>query len=331
MKRSLRIIAVMLFLGLISNAHAGAVGDDTLDAVVRIKSLFPADGDSTAELGRERTGNGVVIDAEGTILTLSFLTWNAEKIEVMGPDKQPVAASLIGYDPNTGFSLLRTDKPLGITPLILGQSSALAVGDRAIAAGAGGDRELQLTQVVSRREFAGAWEYLLEDAIFVAPAFEDFSGAALMNSKGQLVGLGYLFLPIIVQGHGFIPCNMFIPIDTLRPVLADLKDFGRPLKPRRPWLGIHAEESHGRIFITKVTAGSPAEKAGLQVEDMIVSVDGKVVKGLADFYRKIWGVGDAGVPIPLSVLRGDKIREMKVLSADRYQQTSITQEKDMEF
>jgi S1-C subfamily serine protease len=220
---------------------------------------------------------------------------------------------------------------LGVTPIKLGKSSALDVGDLTIVAGAYGEGEVQMARVVSRNEFAGSWEYYLEDAIYTVPAFADFSGAALMNSKGQLVGIGYLFTAISLQGYGVLPCNMFIPTDALNPILADLKTIGKPLKVKRPWLGINAEEAHGRVFITRVTAGGPAEKAGLKVEDMIISVAGKQVSSLADFYRKIYSVGDAGVQIPLIVLKGDKIQDIKVLSADRYKDRGVRYQKDIKL
>jgi S1-C subfamily serine protease len=331
MKRIWMMAAVMLIVGTVCNAYATSAEEEILSAVVRIRSVFPDNVSSAGTYGTKRTGNGVVIDAEGTILTLAFLTRDAETIEVIGPDNEPVAATLIGYDYNTGFSLLRTKKPLGIIPIKLGQSSALAVGDPTIVAGADGVKELQLAQVVSRKEFAGSWEYLLEDAIFTAPAFADFSGASLINSKGELVGIGYLFTPVALRGYGLVPCNMFIPIDAINPILADLKTAGRSLNLKRPWMGVNAEEAHGRVFITKVTAGGPAEKAGLKAEDMIVSVDGKEVHGLADFYRKIWSVGDAGTLLPLTVLKGDKILGINILSADRYKELRVTPREDIKL
>ena len=329
MKRIWVMAAVVLIVGALCPAYAASTGEEILSAVVRIRSVFPVNVNSADTPGNERVGNGVVIDAEGTILTLAFLTRDAETIEVIGPDKEPVAATLMGYDYSTGFSLLRTNKPLGINPIKLGRSSALAVGDQTIVAGANGVQELQIAQVISRKEFAGAWEYLLEDAIFTAPVFADFSGASLIDGKGQLVGIGYLFTPVSMQEYGLVPCNMFIPIDALTPILADLKTAGRSLVVKRPWLGINAEESHGRVFITKITVGGPAEKAGLRTEDMIISVDGKEVRGLADFYRKIWSVGDAGVLIPLTVLKGNKIGDIKIPSADRYKEQRVKSRKDV--
>jgi S1-C subfamily serine protease len=206
-----------------------------------------------------------------------------------------------------------------VTPIKLGKSSAVKAGDRVLVAGYGGEESAQRATVVSRHEFAGYWEYLLEEAIYTAPAYTNFSGAALINPKGQLIGIGSLYSQVMIPGTGLFGCNVFVPIDLLEPVLSDLKSRGRSSKAQRPWLGINAEESHGRIFITKVTSGGPAEKAGLKPGDIILSVDGKEVKDLADLYRKIWAVGKAGAPVPLSVLQGTKVSDIVARSIDRDQ------------
>jgi S1-C subfamily serine protease len=156
-------------------------------------------------------------------------------------------------------------------------------------AGYGGPDAVQVARVISRREFAGYWEYALDDAIFTAPAYASFGGAALIDKDGQLVGIGSLFTQVVLQGIGAIPSNMFVPIDLLKPILNDLMTLGHSREPPKPWLGINSEESHGRIFITKVTVGGPAEKGRLQPDDLVLAVNGKPVKGLGDFYRKIWG------------------------------------------
>ena len=98
---------------------------------------------------------------------------------------------------------------------------------------------------------------------------------------------------------------------------------------QRPWLGINAEEAHDRIFITKVTSRGPAEKAGLRPGDMVLMVDGKEVKGLSDFYRRAWGVGNAGVQVPLTVLQGVKVIELLVRSGDRQKMLKPKPRKDV--
>ncbi len=312
------LLAILTFLiALAMPAYADQTPEEILKAVVRIRSIVPKDARTAGTLGTEREGNGVVIDARGHILTIGYLITEAETIEVFGPEgDKPISAAFVGYDHSTGFGLLRANPPLGVEPIKLGESSNLKTGDPIIVAGAD---SIQGAAVISRKEFAGYWEYLLEDAIFTAPPFSKFGGAALIGRDGKLLGIGSLFTQITIQGLGSIPSNVFVPIDLLVPILDDLINSGRSQKPPRPWLGINAEESHGRIFITQVTAKGPAEAAGLQQEDLILAVEGKPVTGLADFYRKVWAVGNAGVPVPLTVLRGVGIREITVRSADRYQ------------
>lgn len=318
MKRLCSMIVIVLFSCLSCYAYADSNAEEILKAVVKIKSVIPKDTPSTETLGTEREGSGMVIDAEGTILTISYLIRDAEKIEVIGPEGKSVSATFAGFDQNTGLAVLRTDTPLGVAPIELGQSSTVKVGDHVLVASFGGGGEsVEAARVISRKEFAGNWEYLLDDAIFTVPAYADFSGAALIDREGHLVGVGSLLTQMVMEGFGLLPCNMFVPIDLLKPVLADLKTAGRPLKAQRPWLGINAAEAHDRIFITRITSGGPAEKAGLKPGDMVLMVDGKEVNSLSDFYRKIWGVGNAGVEIPLTILQGVKVREITVPSAER--------------
>lgn len=311
------IFAVSIAFGM--PAYAGQTPEEILKAVVKIRSIIPKEAHTASTLGTEREGNGVVIDSKGHILTTGYLIVEAETIEVVGPEGKTVNASFVGYDHSTGFGLLRTDKPLSVEPMKLGESSKVKEGEPVLVAGYGGADAVIGARVISRKEFAGYWEYILEDAIFTAPPYTNFGGTALIGRDGRLLGIGSLFTQVVIPGLGSIPCNVFIPIDLLNPILDDLMTVGRPRKAPRPWLGINAEEAHGRVIITRVTTGGPAEKAGLQPGDLILTVNGKAVNGLADFYRKIWALGNAGVDVPLSILQGIRIRELKVRSSDRYQ------------
>jgi S1-C subfamily serine protease len=319
MKRSWIGILVVILIGWNISVYADQTAEEILKAVVKIKSVIPKEAHTASTLGTEREGSGVLIDSEGLILTIGYLIIEAETIEVTEVEGKPIRADFIGYDHNTGFGLLRTEKPLDAIPLKLGQASTAKVGDPVLIAGYGGKESASAGRIISRKEFAGYWEYLLDEAIFIAPAYTNFGGAALINPDGQLLGIGSLFSQYTIPGLGSIPCNIFVPIDLLYPILSDLKTTGRARKAPRPWLGINAEEAHGRIFITRVTSGGPAEEAGLKPGDLILSVKGKTVDGLADFYRKIWEVGNAGVEVPLSLLRGIQIREITIRSADRHQ------------
>jgi S1-C subfamily serine protease len=319
MQRNCLLAILALFIAFCGAAYADQEGEEILKAVVKIRSTVPEDAFTARFLGTEREGSGVVIDSNGYILTIGYLILEAEAIEVVGPEGKPTSATFVGYDYDTGFGLLRADKPLSVVPMKLGQSSELGEGDPVLVASHGGRDAVQAARVISRKEFAGYWEYLLEDAIFAAPAHPNFGGAALIGRDGQLLGIGSIFTQVAIPGIGSIPCNMFVPIDLLNPILADLIARGRSGESPRPWLGLHADEAHGRVFVLRVISGGPSEQAGLQPGDIILTVKGKAVNGLADFYRKVWALGGAGVDIPLSALQGIQIRDITVHSADRSQ------------
>ncbi len=319
MKKGCLLLIFALLLALGSPSSGKQEAEEILKAVVKIRAIVPEDARTARILGTEREGSGVVIDSDGHVLTIGYLILEAEAIEVVGHDGKPISAAFVGYDHSTGFGLLRTEKPLGVVPMKLGQSSEVEEGVPVVVAAHGGSDSVQRARVVSRREFAGYWEYLLEDAIYVAPAHPNFGGAALIGPEGQLLGIGSIFTQFSISGVGSIPCNMFVPIDLLKPILADLKSRGRSREPPRPWLGLYTEEAHGRVFVIRVASGGPAERTGIQPGDIILTVKGKEVKGLADFYRRVWALGTAGVDVPLSVLQGIRIRDIAVHSADWYE------------
>lgn len=319
MKRSFLSVIFAVSIVFSMPVYADQTPEEILKAVVKIRSIIPKEAHTASTLGTEREGNGVVIDSKGHILTTGYLIVEAETIEVVSPEGKTFNAIFVGYDHSTGFGLLRTDKPLSVEPMKLGESSKVKEGEPVLVAGYGGADSVIGARVISRKEFAGYWEYILEDAIFTTPPYANFGGTALIGRDGRLLGIGSLFTQLLIPGLGSIPCNVFIPIDLLNPILEDLVTAGRPRKAPRPWLGINAEEAQGRVIISRVTTGGPAEKAGLKPGDLILTVNGKTVNGLADFYRKIWALGNAGVDVPLSILQGIQVRELKVRSSDRYQ------------
>ncbi len=194
-------------------------------------------------------------------------------------------------------------------------------------AGFGGTEAVLGSRVVSRKEFAGYWEYLLEDAIYTSPPYPNYGGAALINRNGQLLGIGSIFTRINVEGMGIIPCNMSVPIDLLKPILTDLISTGRSSAPPQPWLGVHADEAHGRVFIIRVTPEGPAAKAGIKAGDVVVAVNQTPVKGLAQFFRQVWASGPAGVKVTLSILQETQVREISVPTADRYRFLNVSRQR----
>jgi S1-C subfamily serine protease len=317
MKKNLLYWILSLGLVLWVPAHALTQAEDVLKAIVKIRAVVPEGARTAAALGTERQGHGIVIDSKGHILTTGYLIIESESIEVTDPDGKKVRAAFVGYDHATGFGILKAENPLNVEPMPRGDASDLKEGAPVIVAGHGGVDSAIGARVVARKEFTGYWEYLLDNAIFTAPAYAQFAGAALIGPDGRLLGVGSLFTQLPVSGLGVLPCNVFIPIDLLQPILEDLIATGRPNQPARPWLGINAEESHRRVFITRVTEGGPAAEAGLKTDDLILKVNEQPVEGLADFYRKLWAVGSAGVEVKISILVGVESRDVVVRTGDR--------------
>ena len=312
-----RLSALLAIPGLIllsaATAHAQKLAtDELLSGVVAVKTFINPDGRTVEYLGREREGSGVVIDDQGLIVTIGYLMVEAHAAQVTTNDGRTVPANVVGYDQVSGFGLLQAISPLKVRPMALGKSADLRKGDPVIVASSGGAANAQPVRVVARREFAGSWEYLLDNAIFTAPPHMEWSGAALINRDGKLVGVGSLILND-AGGKGQ-PGNMFVPIDALTPILADLLAQGRPAAPPPPWLGLNTQEQDGRLVITQVSPEGPAEKAGLERGDIIVGVGGVAIKTLPEFYRKVWARGAAGTIIPLDVAQDRGKRRVDVRS-----------------
>lgn len=297
-----------------SQVRAETSLDRLLSAVVHLKATINPDGRTVESLGGEREGSAIVIDDSGLILTIGYLMVEAQSAEVVTNAGRAVPANVVGYDHETGFGLLRAILPLEVQPLPLGRSADVKPRDPVVVARHGGRAHLDAAVVESRRAFAGHWEYLLEDAIFTSPPVPEWSGAALIDHAGKLVGVGSL---VVDDAGGGKPGNMFVPIDRLSPILADLIADGHVSGPARPWLGVITHELGGRLVVAGVVAESPAEKAGLRRGDIIVSVAGAMPEDMADFYRKIYAQGPAGVTIPLDVVQDGEHRHFDVKSMNR--------------
>jgi len=291
--------------------------DDLVSAVVHVKTFINPNGRTVATLGGERQGTGIVIGADGLVLTIGYLMVEAHAAEVVTNDGRTVPANVVGYDHETGFGLLKAAQPLNLRPMGLGKSADLKEKDPVLVASFGGTGMVAPVHVVARREFAGSWEYLLDEAIFTTPPHPAWSGAALINREGKLVGVGSLIVRDVGGKGDGEPGNMFVPIDRLPPILADLIAEGRVSGPARPWLGVTAEEVAGRLLVARVTADGPAEKAGVQKGDILVGVGGQTAKSLADFYRKVWARGGAGTSVPLDLLRDNAAKRIDVESMNR--------------
>lgn len=289
-----------------------------LPSVVALRALIPVTARSAEQLGTERAGHGVVVDEQGLVLTVGYLIMEAESIEIIESNGRRISASVLAYDYESGFGLVRAALPLRAQPVPFGDSDVLKFRDVLTVAGHGGEEAAQRAVVVDRREFAGYWEYLLENAIFTSPPFNLFGGAALLSDDGTLMGIGSLFVGDAYRAHGgTLPGNMFIPINRLKPVWEVMKSGRRPGVPK-PWIGVYTQEVQGRLIVAYVSPDSPAEKAGLRRGDIIRDVGGAEVEAIADFYRKLWASGSSGAMVRLGIERDGVPEEILVRSIDRY-------------
>jgi S1-C subfamily serine protease len=288
-----------------------------LSAVVGVRAAVPADAFTADTLGTERTGNGVLIRNDGLVLTIGYLITEASEVWLTLADGRTVAGHVIGYDQETGFGLVQALARLDLPALQLGDSADAVPGVRVVSAGAGGVDHSVAARVVARQEFAGYWEYLLDEAIFTAPAHPFWGGTALIGPEGRLFGIGSLQLEQAGPDGEGIPLNMYVPIDLLKPIFDDLLTMGQPNRSPRPWLGLYATEVDSRVVIAGVAGKSPAARARLKQGDVVLSVGGAQVSGLAGLFRKVWSLGKAGVEVPMTVYRDGRPVDLTVTSGDR--------------
>ena len=291
-------------------------------AVVGLKVNVADDARSIETLGKERSGSGVVIGPDGLILTIGYLMMEAQSIQIITQDNKTLPARAVAYDLATGFGLVRALLPLrGIEPVAMGSLKDLLPGTALMAAtgaqGQGEDGDVNMTQLVSKRPFSGYWEYHIEAAAFTSPPIGNHSGAPLFNQKGELVGIGSLFVSDAMGGNRRLPGNMFVPVDLLKPILAEMEKTGGTAVSRRPWVGLTSTEQGGRVQIVRVSKESPAQQAGLEPGDMVLAVDGKTVATLEEFYKKLWDRASPQADITLTVLQGAEIKSITLKPVDR--------------
>lgn len=311
------VLAILVLLPPLTLAVTREDGRRAIDAVVEIRAEIPAYARSADFIGMERKGSGVVIDANGLVLTIGYLILEASHVTLTAADNSKVEADILGYDHATGFGLLRARRALGLPALPLGDSAEIVIGQPIVAVTKTSGPVVTGATVVDIRAYAGTWEYLIEDAIFTVPLNRAYGGAALISPEGALIGIGSLGLPA-VNGDGEGPAgNMFLPINALKPIMAALMTEGRG-PTRRPWIGLYVEQREDGLAVTQVAKDGPAQAAGIHIGDRILGVDGASVADLADFYRKVWALGAPGVTVPIDIDQGGFQRRIGVRSADRY-------------
>lgn len=289
-----------------------------MDAVVGLQVTAAEDARSADTLGTEREGSGVVIGADGLILTIGYLIVEADTIEITTSDNRVLPARAVGYDQATGFGLVRPVLPLrGIEPVTLGTARGLPERTSLLAVVGGDDGGAELIELVSTRPFSGYWEYHIEGALFAAPPLRNHSGAPLFNASGELVGIGNVFVGNARGDRYQVPGDMFVPIDLLKPILGEMQQTGTSRSGHRPWLGLTSTEQGGRIRIVRVHQDSPADEAGLVPGDIVLAIDGEKVSTLEAFYKKLWAHPEPESEVQLTVLHGTKLVELTVHAVDR--------------
>jgi S1-C subfamily serine protease len=286
-----------------------------LSSVIGLHSIIPPDGFTAETLGVERAGNGVLID-NGLVLTVGYLITEAATVWLHLGDGRVAEGHALGFDQETGFGLVQVLGKLDLPVLPIGSSAAADIGERVVIGGAGGRTRSLAGRIAARQEFAGYWEYVLDEAIFTSPAHPNWGGTALVSAQGELIGIGSLQLER-ARASKNEHLNMVVPIDLLAPILDDLRKFGRVNKPARPWLGLYSTEIEDKIVAVGIAPKGPAARAELKTGDVILAVKGENVSTLASFYRKVWALGQAGVEVPLTLYREGVTFDVRVNSSDR--------------
>jgi S1-C subfamily serine protease len=300
-----------------ANGPAVCARDESHPALVKLSIRAKEGARTGATLGAEREGSGVVIDGDGLVLTIGYLILEAASILVIGPGGQTYPGTVVGFDHATGFGLVRTHRALAAHPLPLGDSDALHPLDTATIATQASAGEPWGAAVAARRRFVGYWEYMIDSAIFTAPPRSDHSGAALIDGRGELAGIGSLWVNDVLEDDVAFPGNMFVPVNILKPILPDLIEHGRRQGPARPWVGMYTLDHEGHVVVTQVLPGSPAERAGLNRGDLILSVGDEPLGSQEEFYRRLWASGEPGTVVTLHVMQHKKVFKVPIRTGDR--------------
>ena len=327
------IVAVLALAGALPGAWAQSEGDSdgpartdartealgrASNAVLGVQVMAVEDARSNATLGRLRQGSGVVIGADDLVLTIGYLILEADEVQLITDDARVLPARVVAYDVATGFGLVQALAPLRLPAVPLGRTQSLQQDEPLMMVSGGADGTISIARMVSRRPFAGYWEYHIEGAVFTSPPRTDHSGAALFNGQGELMGIGSLFVSNALGSDGpDLPGNMFVPIDLLHPILEELRRHGRSAASRRAWLGVNCVEQGGRVRVVRVSGESPAEAAGLQPGDSIMTIDGTRVNTLDSLWKALWNGGLPERDVVLEIRRGDESRRMTLHSIDR--------------
>jgi S1-C subfamily serine protease len=287
-----------------------------MQSVVAIQARTDDDASTARTLGQRRQGSGVVIGPD-LVLTIGYLLIEAQSVDLIDRQGRRVPAQVKAVDTVSGFGLVRSLVPLRLEPVPLGDSDVVKAPAKVLTLGQG-EVELTELQVVSRKPFAGNWEYLLETPLMTLPAVNNWSGAGLFDEAGQLIGLGSLLVPDVFGDSKPMPGNLYVPLNELKPQLVELLRNGKRTGPAQSWLGISSQAVRGGgLMVQRVTPESPASQAGIQAGDVLVALQGRAIDNLPDFYRQLWTSGPAGSTLEITVKRLGQERKIRITTGDR--------------
>ncbi|MFM8880965.1 MAG: S1C family serine protease [Betaproteobacteria bacterium] len=312
----LALLMILCWHATSAQAQSRDITKQIMQSVVALQVSADPESPSSRSLGPQRIGTGVVI-GENLILTVGYLLIEAEDIDVLDHQQRRLPANVAAYDPASGFGLVKTLVPLKLQAVRMGDSDGLKLPRRLLTLGQS-EKELTELFLVSRKPYAGNWEYLVDAPLMTIPAVNNWSGAGLFDDDGALIGIGSLVVADATGGFNPRPGNLYLPINLLKPILDDLLANGRRSGPAQAWLGIHSQEHpDGGLQIQRLSPDGPAALAGLQRGDRILALDNTAITGLSDFYRRLWSKGPAGSRVELTFLREGIRRKVQITSADR--------------
>jgi S1-C subfamily serine protease len=275
------------------NGHIGLI-HSILPATVDLHVTIPESHPSAANLGSERVGSGTIVDPDGYILTVHYVTVGASSITATLPDGEQYPAQVAAQDQETGLSLVKISAR-DLPHLKLAPADSVTLGQAVLMIASSGQtgRRVSGGYVSSTEPYDGQWEYMIDKTIRVTAFNPGFGGGTLANFHGELIGVVSLNLNEVAK------FSLAIPIDYYRP-----------------WLGIYPQAMAGHVVIGGVVPNGPAEKFGLKQGDIILTVETKEIRSRQELYQEMWKKRP-GERISFKILRDDQSFDLDVVGGDR--------------
>jgi len=279
---------------------------------VYLHAEIPGSHPSAGVLGEERMGAGIAV-SPGSVLTAHYLVIGAAQVEVTTLDGRPNPTTSVTLDHESGLALLTVERD-ELHPATLAREP-VEPGAPVFLLTCTGEQERRgaTGHVTTVGPFEAFWEYMLDAAIMTTAVNPGLAGGPLLDREARVVGVVSLGLAAVARYSLAIPIELF----TRRRGLLESHE-PMPAEERRAWVGFYPQGQEGGIAVTGVVPGGPADSAGLQRGDLVLSVDGHTVGSLRDLYLTLWKK-KPGQTVDMQILRDETIRVVEVLTGDRYE------------